>query len=210
MKKTLLVLLVLSLLAAPARASDSAWVLGNSTTVDLATDLTLLRESKERAEAFLKSFLSEALIVRDKGSIFVGGVPVDFEKYGAQPLYLKDRTMVPLRAIAEAYGASVDWNEQARVVTIRHWTNNIQLRVGDNRLYVDGNEIIMDVNSFIFKDRTYVPLRAIGDFMGAEVFWDPVTRNITLTNEWREKTVLAKTLDESKTVEIHIQPVETH
>lgn len=204
----LVAILVFLSLAFPAQALDRSWTLGPTATIDLGSDLELWNAARTRVAEFLRTFDPTRLTPKSTGTISVGGIPLDFGQYGAEPVYLGDRTMVPLRAVAEAYGAVVDWNPVANVVTIRHWTNNIQLLVGDNRLFVDGYEIILDTNSFLHNGRTYVPLRAFSEFLGAAVRWDPETNDIDLTNDWKESTIVARSADGTKSVEIRIQPIE--
>jgi hypothetical protein len=51
----------------------------------------------------------------DKKTAQVNGkeVPID-----APPINVKGRVMVPLRFIAEPFGAKVDWNAETKVITI--------------------------------------------------------------------------------------------
>ena len=39
----------------------------------------------------------------------------------------------------------------------------------------------MDVAPYIKGDRTYVPMRYLGEILGAEVVWDDAARTVTLT-----------------------------
>ena len=47
------------------------------------------------------------------------GNKLSFEQLDAPPCIMSDRTMVPLRAVAQAFGAEVDWLPESRTVMIR-------------------------------------------------------------------------------------------
>lgn len=83
------------------------------------------------------------------------------------PIY--NRTMVPVRLIAEAFGAQVGWVEETRTVTIMRDGQFISLQIGEP--LPDGMGVPVIVN-----DRTFVPIAHIGRMLGADVRWDEVNR----------------------------------
>lgn|GEM_PF-6721232 len=38
------------------------------------------------------------------------------------PIYDQGRVLVPLRAVSEALGASVEWNQKSKTATVRKWS----------------------------------------------------------------------------------------
>jgi len=96
------------------------------------------------------------------------------------PKIVNGRTMLPIRFVAEALGATVLWDEAARAVSIRLGEKNIQLIVGEAKAIVDGNEVALDVASFIENDRTYLPLRFVAENLGAVVEWEEATQTVTI------------------------------
>lgn len=50
-------------------------------------------------------------------------------------------------------------------------------------VHVDGKYVSTDVDPYIANDRTYLPLRAAAESMGASVEWDGATRSITVTKD---------------------------
>lgn len=83
-----------------------------------------------------------------------------------------NRTMVPVRAISEALGATVGWDDVSRVVTISSDDLTINLTIGDNTAIVNGMAELMDTVAVIRNDRTMVPVRFVSEFLGAVVDWD--------------------------------------
>ena len=91
----------------------------------------------------------------------------------AAPLISQNRTMVPLRFIAEAFGANVSWTQDTKTVTI----------------VIDGKVLTMRINQelegfgaapIISNGRTMVPIRYISEELGANVIWVPSTRTVAI------------------------------
>ena len=97
------------------------------------------------------------------------------------PKIANDRTMLPIRFIAEALGAKVDWIEDSQTVKITAENIDISLVIGESFATVNGEKIVLDSPSFIENDRTYLPLRFVAENLGAEVQWDGATQTVTIT-----------------------------
>ena len=93
---------------------------------------------------------------------------------------INDRTMVPLRAIFEALGATVDWEEATQTVTSTKGDLTIKLTIGSNKLYRGDEEVTLDVPAQVVNDRTLVPVRAISESFGCQVDWDEATQTVTI------------------------------
>ena len=86
----------------------------------------------------------------------------------AAPYVADNRTMVPIRALTEAFGAKVDFENN--VVTIVDGDTTIAMTIGETTYTVNGEEATMDVAPVIGSgDRTYVPVRFVGEALGYEV-----------------------------------------
>ena len=48
------------------------------------------------------------------------------------------------------------------------------MKIDDKQLTADGNVTEMDVPAQIIDGRTFIPLRALTEALGKEVFWDPM------------------------------------
>ena len=93
----------------------------------------------------------------------------EVKKNDVAPILHENKTMVPLRSIAEALGAKVEWDEVARVVHIVQEDKVVSLAM-------DGD----DATAMIMNDRTMVQLRYIGENFGASVRWIPSTQSIEI------------------------------
>ncbi len=107
-----------------------------------------------------------------------GTKPVIIPKWG--------RTVVPIRAIVEALGGTIEWDGTERKVTINFngtvielWIDKPQARVNGEMKWIDPDN--HDVKPIIINDRTMLPLRFVAEALGCKVEWDAATRTITIT-----------------------------
>ncbi len=91
--------------------------------------------------------------------------------FDVPPRLINDRTMVPLRAIFEALGASVNWNNDTETVTSTKDQTTIQLTINSPTMYVNGSAVTLDSPACLVDDRTLVPVRAISEAFGTTVNW---------------------------------------
>jgi hypothetical protein len=116
----------------------------------------------------------------------VGGIRVVLDgrilSFEVPPQVVNGRTLVPLRAIFEAMGADVVWDEATQTISALRQGVSISLRIGSNVLTRDGVSIPLDVPAQTVGGRTLVPARAIAESFGADVVWDPGTMTITITS----------------------------
>ncbi|PKM86894.1 MAG: hypothetical protein CVU87_10750, partial [Firmicutes bacterium HGW-Firmicutes-12] len=89
------------------------------------------------------------------------------------PILINDRTMVPLRFIAESLGATVQWLEESRSVKIKLGEKLLQLVVEET---VPG----LDTPPTIKGGRVLVPLRFVSETLGARVTWFSSTQRIEI------------------------------
>ena len=87
----------------------------------------------------------------------------------AAPYVANDRTYVPFRALGEALGAEVEWDNDARTVTYTLGKTEVVMTIGETTYTVNGEEQTMDVAPEISGDRTYVPVRFVGEALGFKV-----------------------------------------
>lgn len=98
------------------------------------------------------------------------------------PFTVNDRTMVPVRVIAESFGAQVGWEEAAQTVTVSVPGKEIVLVLGSSEVYVNGESVTLDVAAMEQNGRTLVPLRFITETFGYTVKYLPSTQQIYITD----------------------------
>lgn len=95
------------------------------------------------------------------------------------------RIMVPVRFVSMALGADeVNWNPDLRLVTVIKGDDVLQLTIGSNILYRNGDALMMDALAEI-RDigdglgRTMIPVAHLARALGVEYTWNPETRSVT-------------------------------
>ena len=111
-------------------------------------------------------------------SVFVNGNKLSFD---VPPQTVNDRTMVPLRAIFESLGATVEWFEETRTVKATLGDKVISLTLDSNLMYVNESTVTLDAPAFETGGRTLVPVRAISEAFGATVGWEEETKTVSIT-----------------------------
>jgi polygalacturonase len=105
----------------------------------------------------------------------------DTLSFDVPPIIENGRTLVPLRAIFEAMGANVSWEDTTRTVTATKENTEIKLTIG-GQAYKNGQLVTLDVPAKIINDRTMVPLRFVSESFGCQVVWDNTTQTIAITS----------------------------
>ena len=85
-----------------------------------------------------------------------------------------------MRAIFEAMGATVRWNNDTKTVFSQRDDIAIILTLNSNTAFVNGGEVYLSVSGKLIDGVTMVPLRFVSESMGAEVNWDNSTKTITI------------------------------
>ncbi|MFB0841674.1 alpha/beta fold hydrolase [Paenibacillus oleatilyticus] len=81
--------------------------------------------------------------------------------------------MVPLRTVAEAIGAEVEWDAENRLVTVTRGINQISVKIGERNAKVNGiPSISMTEEATIVNDTTLIPLETIRKTFGVSIEWD--------------------------------------
>ena len=124
--------------------------------------------------------LSDSEDVSVSITVSVCGTPVTWTD--AEPFIdSNNRTMVPLRAVAEALGLQVSWNADAREAGFSDGTKTILFPIDSRTAKGDDGEIEMDTAAVIVHDRTYAPIRYLAEYFSYDVGWDGETRTVLIS-----------------------------
>ena len=101
------------------------------------------------------------------------------------PRIVASRTLVPLRAIAEALGVQVGWDEPTRTVSLKAGITSVRVRIDDATAQINGHPVYLDVPATIAESRTLVPVRFVSEAFGAVVIWLSDSRTVVIqSREW--------------------------
>lgn len=112
-------------------------------------------------------------------SVRVNGNSVAFAD--TRPQRRDGRVLVPLRGVLEEIGADISWNEATQTVKAHMGERDIQLTLGSNSAMVNGQSVALRVPAMRIGGSTMVPLRFIGEALGASVDWDEPRQQVSIT-----------------------------
>jgi hypothetical protein len=115
-----------------------------------------------------KDASAEKNVVMHIGSkeVVIDGSPSTID---AAPIVQNNRTYVPFRALAEAFGAEVAYDEATKAVTATLGGKTVVMTMQSDTYTVNGVEQIADVAPFINGSRTMVPVRFVAEAFGSTV-----------------------------------------
>ena len=109
--------------------------------------------------------------------VFLDGQKISFD---VPPQIINDYTMVPMRAIFEALGYYVDWNDADKSITAVNGSNTIFMKLLSNEMTYNEDVITLDIAPMSIDGRTLVPVRAISETSGYNVSWDGANRAVMI------------------------------
>ena len=99
------------------------------------------------------------------------------------PVIKNDRVLVPMRAVFEALGCDVSYNEEfdGAYVYASKDKELIAHKIGSDSIFVNGDTVRIDVSSEVISGRTLVPLRAVSEALGCDVSWNQEEYSVSVT-----------------------------
>ncbi|MBQ7793338.1 MAG: hypothetical protein IJ366_02350, partial [Clostridia bacterium] len=95
---------------------------------------------------------------------------------------VSSRTLVPVRAIFEAVGATVSWDAATETVTATRGGDTVTMQIGSREIYKNGTLYTRaDVSPKIINSRTLVPARIAAEIFDKTVGWDGVARIVSIS-----------------------------
>jgi len=111
------------------------------------------------------------------GEVFVNGEKVEFDN---PPLLINSRTMMPVRAVFEKLGCTVEWLGDSETAVIMLGDLRVQIKQDTNYITKNDSYIFSDTAAINYNSRIYVPLRVISEAIGCNVSYNDATGNVTI------------------------------
>lgn len=99
------------------------------------------------------------------------------------PTVQNGRTLVPMRDIFEALGATVVWSPADRSIAAQKDATRIWLQIGNSTARVNDRNVWLDEAPKISNGSTLVPLRFVSEALGAQVAWNGGQRIVSITTD---------------------------
>lgn len=154
--------------------------------------------------ALLLLFSSTAMAA-DPVTVSINGEAV---KCDVPPVIENGRILVPLRAIFEGLGMTVNFDSETQTITGYDNDTKIIIQLNNTTAFVNQVPVKMDVAAKSINYRTMVPIRFVAESSGAVVSWDSGSKTVLIstvaaasgdtadTGDTDEGTVLSTTFDE--------------
>jgi len=123
--------------------------------------------------------VSQALqAAEERANVIINGKVYQF----STPAVIKSgTTYVPVRELVEALGGEVWWNGESQTVGINRGNVKIAFTLGSTKARVNGQLVTMQP-SYLYSNKTMVPLRFISEALGFHVHWDGGTQTVNITS----------------------------
>lgn len=156
---------------------------------------------KNKALKILSAVFTAAVISSSHASAY--NTPVDIAVNGnilktdSAPYIDNGVTFVPVRFVSQALGCEVGWDGSN--VSITNGTDSIRLTVGSRTAYVNDARRTLGTSPHIINSRTYVPVRAVCEMLGADVQWLDGYHTVSVTKSGAQ--VSSEHIDNSYTLD---------
>ena len=96
----------------------------------------------------------------------------------SEPYISEGYTLVPLRCISDVFDAQVDWDNDTKTAIIKADGIETRFNIDSDCMNINGVTTSIPKSAEIHAGRTYVPLRALGEALGAQVNWIANTKSV--------------------------------
>ncbi len=150
---------------------------------------------------------NEDLTIRlkiDSPLMLVNNEEKSIDENGTSPVIVNSRTLLPVRAVVEEIGGSVEWDADTKTVGLQSGDNNIKLEIDNTTAYLNNEPYTLDTPPAIIGGRTMLPIRFIAESFGLEVNWNGEEQTVTIVKKsdiQAESVTSAEATTESTTAE---------
>ncbi len=148
--------------------SKKKWIINTVVIVLISTLFISLPKANAKEQEYVTS----------TSEVYVDGKKVE---YPEKPINKDWTTLVPLRETFEAMGAKVKWDQEERAVYANKGNTKIKLVIDSTEAQFNGETRILLVPPILYKSKTMIPLRFVGEAFDGKVHYDPNNKNINIT-----------------------------
>lgn len=138
----------------------------------------------------LSLFVNSAVFAQSTISVSLDGNIIEFE---TAPCIVNSRTLVPVRGVLEAAGATVIWDNELRMTVAIKGDTKLMIGIDNPVMIVEKNGVAtnsyFDVAPCIINDRTYVSIRNVAKELGINVGWNSEKQIVVLNSLYEVSSV---------------------
>lgn len=126
-------------------------------------------------------------------SLELDGNKIAVSQKDVPPVIIKERTLIPARALFEAMGGKVTWENETQTVHVTYDNTEVVLTIGSNKALVNGISRDLDIPAMIidpdgdYYGSTMIPVRFTAESLGCNVGWDE-SRIVRITSPKKTET----------------------
>ncbi len=123
------------------------------------------------------------------------------------PVVHNGRTLVPIRAIVEAFGGTVGWNGDTQTVILTMEEDVIHLTIDNTVAQLNHQAMALDVAPTVINERTMLPVRFVAEGFNLGVAWEEETRTVSVIRNGFDEAeyALVKSLVPAYSGQAHVQ-----
>ncbi|NLX92002.1 MAG: copper amine oxidase N-terminal domain-containing protein [Firmicutes bacterium] len=130
------------------------------------------KEKVEKKEA--KDKIKKEIKLKVNGKPFFPDLP---------PVIKEGRTLIPVRAVINGLGASVEWDGEERKIIVSKGDITVELFIDEYVFYINGKKKELDVPAQLISNRTFVPLRFLALALNINVNYDEENDEVIIGDE---------------------------
>ncbi len=137
-------------------------------------------------------FQNISIFAQKEISLYLDGEKIECNP---SPVIINDRTMIPARALFEKMGATVSWDGDKRKVGVICGETEIEMIIDKSTAKVNKKEVTLDSPAVIINGRTLIPLRFVGESIGAKVSWDGEERKVLIETKEKDPPIIIESVE---------------
>ncbi|RHW36203.1 copper amine oxidase N-terminal domain-containing protein [Lysinibacillus yapensis] len=140
----------------------------------IASSLLLLNQDK----TFAAQRIGNGLYIKNNVTVMVNGERVTFN----DPILNKNgQLFLPMRDFYEIIGATVYWNQKTKTASAERNGNRVDVTLNSRTAKLNGETVTVNVPPFLYKYKTYVPIRFLSEKLGGTVKWNQQAQRVDIT-----------------------------
>ncbi|MCT4507823.1 MAG: copper amine oxidase N-terminal domain-containing protein [Tepidibacter sp.] len=140
-----------------------------------------------------------AIYAKDINEISLNGEIITFH---VEPIREKGTTLVPMRTIFEALGATVTWNSKDKSVSAVKNNINVWLQLNSRTTKINDEEFTLEIAPKVVNGSTLVPIRFVTETFGEDVEWDAKNKRIMYMDSQKHVKPTEKSINEEYNLKI--------
>jgi len=130
------------------------------------------------------------------------GKQTTIDNVGTRPFKIDGRAMLPIRFVSEKMGAKVTYKDDKTPIKIVYGAKTVTFLLGGKTMTVteNGNSktVTLDVVAQKRDGKTFIPLRAIGEALGFDVYYEAKEEYILVANPKMDAATRNARLEEAR------------